>query len=384
VVTPGSNPISVPDDYRVDTGDLLQIDVTRHNDVTRTVRLLADAKIRLPRLTQPIAARGKTCAELVTDITKQLTAEGKLVLRPGQVSVSVLEMRVRRIFVRGNAGRSGDFDLKNGWRVTELYSVIGGVTNPERVSARILNPLRPAPVSLNLNAALTNPDSPDNLLLMEGDTLNLEMPHAKRLFIKGEGPRGTHELDERFGLRQALVQIGYTTNGATGDLRNAFLLRHTVAGDPRSPEERIPVNLYSLLTDDSSPDIPLQDLDTLTIPMSERFVYLYGEINAPRKFYLREDQPTYLIDIMGMGGTTARAKIDDVKIMRMVDGKPVIRSYKFGKFLSNGDLKQNPEILAKDVVMVPDVKRPDYISSVWQAWGLYGIVQAIVPGARLR
>jgi protein involved in polysaccharide export with SLBB domain len=372
----------VPADYRVDTGDLVQIDVARHGDVSRSVRLQADARIRLPRLEQPIAARGKTCAELTDEITRELKTEGKLVLRPGQVTVSVVEMRIRRIFVQGNAGRSGDFDLKNGWRITELYSVIGGVPNPERVTTKIVNPLRPAPLSLNLMTALNNPDSADNVPLIEGDTIIIDAPHLKRLFVKGEGPRGAHELDERFGLRQALIEFGFSDNGATGDLQHSVLIRHAVPGDPNSPETRIPVNVGKLLSDDTTPDIPIQDMDTLDIPISQQYIYVYGETSVPRKIYLPQDRPTYLVDIMSMGGTSSKAKIDDIKIWRMVNGKPTVKSYKFGKFLANLDMKQNPEIKAQDIIIVPDVKRPDVISNVWQAWGLYGIVQTLFPGAR--
>lgn len=376
--------VNVPEDYRVDTGDVISVEIVRHPELNRTIRLSADAKLRLPRLLKPVPARGKTCIELSDDITKQMISEGKLVLHPGQVSVSVVEMRYRRVFVRGNAGRSGEYDLKNGWRVTELYAVIGGVTNPERVTAKILNPSRLGPLPVNLVAALANPESGENLPLLEGDTLLLELPKVKRLFVKGEGPRGAHEIDERFGLRQALIQLGVSTNGATGDLRKAVLLRHTVAGDPTSPENRIPVDLFTLMSDDSKPDVSLEDLDTIEIPVSQRYVYIFGEINTGRKYYLREDQSTYLVDIMGLGGTTSAAKIDDVRILRRVNGKPVVKSYKFGKFISNGDLKQNPEILAQDMIFVPNVKRPDYIGSVWQAWGLFGIVQAVLPQARLR
>ena len=382
--TNAASPLAVPENYRLDTGDVIQVDVLRHGDVSRSVRLLADAKVRLPRLVEPIEARGKTCPELTEEVVKRLTREGKLVLRPGQVSVSVIEMRMRHVYVRGNAGKSADFNLVNGWRVTELCAVMGGVQDPERVTAKILNPHRPNAMTLNLSNALRDADSADNMPLLEGDTLVLELPRTKRLYIKGEGPRGEQPLDERFGLRQALVKLGFTLNGATGDVRNARLIRHTVPGDPNSPETRTKVDLFTLLSDDTTPDIPLEDLDTLDIPPSEQYIYVYGETSIPRKVYLPQDRPTYLVDVMAMGGTTGRAKIDDIKIVRSVQGKPVFTSYKFGKFLSSGDMKQNPQIQPKDMIVVPDVKRPDVIGNVWQAWGLFGIVQALVPQTRLR
>lgn len=374
--------IEVPDNYQLETGDVITIEVLRHGDINRTQRIPADGKLRLPRLLNPVTVRGKTCADLISELTGKLVTEGKLVLRPGQVNVYVTEMRLRRIYVQGNVGRSGDFPLQNGWRISELMSVVGSPAQPERVRAKLVSPRRPEAITLNLSAILNNPESSENIVLQEGDTLSLEMPRSKRFFIKGEANRGMHELDERFGLRQALIQLGYTTNGATGDLRHSFLYRHETPGDPNSPVKKIPVDLYTLLADDSTPEIPLQDMDTLDVPISTRFVYIFGEIGAPKRFYLPEDRPTYLVDIMALGGTTGRAKIDDIKIWRVKDNKMVSESYKFGKFLANGDAKQNPEIKPQDMIVVPDVKRADPVSTVWTAWGIYNILGALVPGLR--
>jgi protein involved in polysaccharide export with SLBB domain len=374
--------VEVPDNYLLDTGDVITIEVLRHTEVNRTQRIPADGKVRLPRLLSPVTVREKTCADLITEITGKLVTEGKLVLRPGQVNIYVTEMRMRRIYVQGNIGKTGDYQLQNGWRISELVSVIGSPPQPERVRAKLVNPRRTEPITLNLNAILSNPESPENILLQEGDTLYLEMPRNKRLLVKGEANRGIHELDERFGLRQALIQLGFSATGATGDLRHSFLYRHETPGDPTSPVKKIPVDLYALLTDDSAPDILIQDMDTLDVPVSMRFIYIYGEISAPRKQMLPEDRKTYLVDIMALGPTTGKAKIDDIKIWRMENGKPTVKSYKFGKFLANGDLKQNPEILPQDVVFVPDVKRPDPMGTIWTAWGLYGILSTLIPGVR--
>lgn len=372
----------VPDDYKLDVGDSIIIDVRRHEAVSRNLRIPADGTIRLIRLMNPISAKGKTCAELADIISQRLQSEGKLVLRPGQVTVSVSAMRMRWLYVRGNAGKNGDFDLRPGWRITELIAVSGGVPNPERVTVRLLNPARPAPLKIDLSNILNNPDAAENVHLQEGDTLTLDLPRNKRFYVKGEGPRGAYELDERFGLRQALVQIGFSPTNATGDLGHAIIIRHSVPGDPNSEVVRTPVNIYTLLTDPSAEEIPLRDLDTLEIPISQNFVYIFGQIAVGKKLYLPQDRKTYLVDIMAMGDTTGRAKIDDIKIWRTENGKYVQHSYKFGKFLANADAKQNPEILAGDMIFVPDVKRSDPISNIWTAWGLYGILQTIAPGIR--
>ena len=49
------------------------------------------------------------------------------------------------------------------------------------------------------------PGSPENLPLLEGDTLTVDTARTIRLLVAGEGPRGQHEVDYRYGLRRALV-----------------------------------------------------------------------------------------------------------------------------------------------------------------------------------
>lgn len=383
-VSPTEN--AVPDDYRMDTGDLVQVEVSRHPDVSRTLRLPADARLRLPRLVSPILVRGKTCAELTDEVHQKLTTEGKLRLRPGQVTVAVIEMRVRRVFVRGTAGRNGDFDLKNDWRISELVTVAGGIANSERVTARLTNPKRGGIIKVDLYAALNQPESAANISLQEGDTLTLDLPRNKRLLVKGEGPRGMHELDERFGLRQALTQLGFSTSNASGDLRAAKLFRHAIPGDPNSPTTATRVDLFALMNQEETPDIPLQDLDTLEIKPSDRFIYIFGETGGPRRWYMPEDRPVYLADVMAMSATGS-TKLNDVRIMRADPNAKAIAtvSYKFGDFLKNGNPKNNPEIQPKDMIVLPYVTRSDEtITKVWQSWGLYGIAASLFPGLRIR
>ena len=193
--------LDVPDNYRLNVEDTINIEVVRHGDVSRSVRIPADGRVRLLRLQSPVLVQGKTCAEVVDELTRRLQTEGKLRLRPGQVSVSVAAMRPRRVYIRGNAIGNREVDLKNNWRITELVAEIGGVPQPDRlVVTRIQNAdknLRPEPINFDLAQALNHPDSPQNIPLLEGDTLFLQAPQVKRLVIEGEGPRGAKEMDER-------------------------------------------------------------------------------------------------------------------------------------------------------------------------------------------
>ncbi len=371
------NPV-VPDDYRLDTEDMILVDVARHTDISRPIRIPTDGTIRLPRLLTPIPARGKTCAELADMISRRLVSEGKLVIRPGQVTVAVSSLRVRRVFVRGSAIGGKVYELKNGDRISEVVAAIGGVIQPERLTASVSGPQRETPISVSLDTALSTPDSLDNIALLEGDTLTIDAPRRIRLFIEGEGPRGLKEFDSRYGLKQMLVEIGFSASGAGGDLRKARIRRKTDPMDPASEDKYLPVDLLRVLTDDTH-DVKIQDMDTLQIPVSENYIYVFGEIGGPRKVFLPQDKKWYLADVVAnSGGTGPQAKIGSIKVIRLVDGRPVAKSYDFGKYLKDLELKHNPEIQVGDLVHVPNVKRPD-VGSVWTTFGLFNLVRSIFP-----
>lgn len=367
---------SVPDSYRLDIGDTVQINVRRHEDVAGNVLIPADGQIRLPRLQAPVYARGKTCPELA-----QALADGwshVFRLRPGQVAVAVTGQRMRRIYVRGNATSGRELDLKPGWRVSELVAIMGGVPQPDRVKARITNERRPDPISVNLDAALNVPGSPENIPLLEGDTFTVDARPTVRLLIVGEGPKGQHEIDSGFGLRRALGQLGFTTNGASGSLADARLYRKRVSGDPNSPDDVLPVDLVKLINVPETPEIALRDMDMLFIRPSERYIYVFGEVGGSRKQYMPEDRVTRLIDVIGnAGGTTGAAKIGDIAILRQVNGKDTTIKVDFGRFLKDKDPRNNPVIQPKDIVVVPNVKRAD-IGSFFTGLSMYNVMKSLL------
>jgi protein involved in polysaccharide export with SLBB domain len=308
------------------------------------------------------------------------------VLRPGQVNVQLVSARVRRVFVRGNAVRGGDFDLKNDWRVTELLAIVGTLPQPERVTARITNPKRADAVRVDLVKAIDEPGGPANVRLQEGDTLTLDVPKSRVLFVKGElGQRGEHQIDERFTLRQALVKLGVTEVGATGDLARATIHRHTVPGDVNSPTTEIPVDLLKVLREDGA-DVRLEDYDTLEVPVSLRYYYVWGELGGPRKRFMPLDRKTFLMDAMAESGNTTpgAAEIGNIQIIRANPAdaeKPLVVRADYGKFFkSGGDPKYNPELLPGDIVFVPTKKRTDLIGGAFTAVGVFNMMRGFLLG----
>ena len=370
---------SIPSqDYRLDAEDIVQIEVARHLDVSKTIKIPSDGSIRLPRLATPVNARGLSLNQLVRTLEGKLQSEGKLRLRPGQVQVTLVERRPRRVYLRGSAIGGTQLDLANDWRISELLASAGRVPQPERVTATLSNPRRSGPLTIDLAAVYRDPSGPANLKLMEGDTLTVDLPRPKRLFITGIGlPLGEHELDERFGLRQSMVKLGATIRDNPGDLKHAVLKRRTRPGDPTAPETRIPVDLLALLTNESVPDVSVEDMDTLDVQPANSFVYLYLGDQQARKFPLPQDRKTRLFDVIAQaGGIPGPSKIGSVTLLRgLASGKPDKSSVDLAKFLKTGDIKSNPEILPEDVVVIAANRRTDLFQTVWQGVGLAQALQ---------
>jgi protein involved in polysaccharide export with SLBB domain len=375
----------VSPDYRLDTDDAVTINVMRHTYIAGTFKIPPDGLLRLPRLVTPVMARGKTCSELADEITGKLKTEGKLVLRPGQVSVTPFMTRKRRVLVRGNAVGGREYELQNGWRIADLVAYMGSIPQPDRVKARLTSPRRPEPLVVNLNAALADPTSSANILLQEGDTLTVEMPRRKRLLITGEAPRGEREFDDWVGLKRALLAMGFTAYGGASDLANARLIRYAVPGDLSSQATYIPVNLQKLLTEENAAEIPFEDMDTLDIPLSEKHVFIVGQVNGIRKWYPPQDRKTYLVDVFTTtGDVNGRAAIGRIKLLRKdpKTGEWREKEYDLGKFYSKADYKQNPEVLPMDMIYVPANNKTDVVGNVWTAFGLYNLMKTFVPGLR--
>lgn len=370
--------LSIPADYRLDIGDSVRVDVPAPWNISSTVAIPVDGKVRLPKLKAPVETRGLTCSELAEALRRGWSWQYRI--RPGQVSVAVAAMRPRRITVQGNAGRNGETELKPGWRITNLVSSMSGTQNPERLTVTITNPRRPQPVTVDLPAAQADANGPANVALLEGDTVSIMQPRSVRLMIQGEGPMGLYEVDERQGLRYILTQLKYNITNTTGDTRGAYIIRKEKPGDPQSDEHHIPVNLYAVVNGDAR-EMPVQDMDLLFIPPTTRYVLLFGEINGRGKIQLPEHKKTYLADIIAGagGGIRGVSALNRIVIHRPLPGG-VIKTTEvdFTRYERRNDPAANPEILSGDTIAVPHVKQQG-LSQVLNNLGMYQLLKSLIP-----
>lgn len=110
-------------EYHIGPQDVLQIDVWKEPEITRTIPVRPDGKISLPLL-HDVQAAGLTAMQLATNIRDGLT---KYLNNP-QVTVTVTQINSQRVFVTGEVNRSGALPLLPGMTALQALASSGGFT----------------------------------------------------------------------------------------------------------------------------------------------------------------------------------------------------------------------------------------------------------------
>ena len=116
-------PAVTDQEYRIGPQDVLQIDVWKEPEITRTIPVRPDGKISLPLL-HDVQAAGLTAMQLAVNIRDGLT---KYLTNP-QVTVTVTQINSRRVFVTGEVNKSGALPLLPGMTVLQALASSGGFT----------------------------------------------------------------------------------------------------------------------------------------------------------------------------------------------------------------------------------------------------------------
>jgi polysaccharide export outer membrane protein len=122
---PESMPKSATDDptYIIGDADVLDINVWKEVDVSRTVPVRPDGKISLPLLND-VQAAGLTPMQLQQQITEKLR---KFLTEP-QVTVIVTQINSRRVYIMGEVNRPGMISLLPQMTILQLITTAGGFT----------------------------------------------------------------------------------------------------------------------------------------------------------------------------------------------------------------------------------------------------------------
>jgi polysaccharide export outer membrane protein len=108
-------------EYRIGSGDKLQINVYKENDLTQSLQVRPDGRITLP-LVGDFAAAGQTPMQLQRKLAESLR---EYVTNP-VVTVMVVEVADRNVYVMGEVNTPGAVPLKGSMTVLQALAVAGG------------------------------------------------------------------------------------------------------------------------------------------------------------------------------------------------------------------------------------------------------------------
>jgi polysaccharide biosynthesis/export protein len=110
------------DDFVIGSEDVLDINVWREPEMSRTVPVRPDGKISLPLLGE-FEAAGSTAKQLQAKIAQKLDA----IVNNPQVTVIVKEIRSQKYSITGEVNRPGSYPLSGEMTVLDAVAVAGGL-----------------------------------------------------------------------------------------------------------------------------------------------------------------------------------------------------------------------------------------------------------------
>lgn len=161
---PGATP-----SYVIQPGDVLDIQVWKEAEVSKTVPVRPDGKISLP-LVNDIQASGITAGTLTDDLTQRL----KKFISDPQVTVMVTQINSQRFYVMGEVARGGTYPLAPGMTVLQGLSGAGGFTpfaNPKKIYILRDEGGKQVKYPFNYKDVVKGKSQDQNIALQPGDTI---------------------------------------------------------------------------------------------------------------------------------------------------------------------------------------------------------------------
>lgn len=164
-------PVAATNDpnYVIGAEDVLDINVWKEPDISRTVPVRPDGRISLPLLND-IQAAGLTPRQLGLVVTESL----KKFLTEPQVTVIVTAINSRRVYILGEVNRAGAFPLLPGLTVLQALSSAGGFTqyaNPKKIYVLRNENGKQTKYPFNYKEVVAGAQTSQNIQLQPGDTI---------------------------------------------------------------------------------------------------------------------------------------------------------------------------------------------------------------------
>jgi polysaccharide export outer membrane protein len=229
--------VDVREDYRINPGDVIDIQVDRAPELSGMRRVTASGTIRMAYL-GPVTAHGKTADELAGFITDSL--HGRYLKNP-RVTVTIEQLNSQTFFIQGAVNRPGAYQIEGRPSLLTLITVAGGLAESHGSTAFIIREAR----------------RPESGVSDAGEPKALSISQLKSAPASPLSQSPSHSEDRDQGPEE---REGY---------------------------ESIRVNINGLLRGDLDKNIRLDPRSVVHIPQAEVF-FVGGDVNEPGSFTFKE------------------------------------------------------------------------------------------------
>jgi polysaccharide export outer membrane protein len=156
--------------YRVGPGDVVKINVWKHDELSQQVTVRPDGAMTMP-LIGDIRADGKTVDEIAVDIGARVH---KYFQDQPPVTVQIAEVRSYKVYVVGEVQRGGEFTPNHQITVLHGLALAGGFTrfaSTDRIIIVRKDARGERRIPFDFSAVVEKGDLQQNLALQSGDTV---------------------------------------------------------------------------------------------------------------------------------------------------------------------------------------------------------------------
>ncbi|HEV2664236.1 MAG TPA: polysaccharide biosynthesis/export family protein [Blastocatellia bacterium] len=292
----------VREDYRINSGDVIDIQVDRAPELSGMRRVTASGTVRMEYL-GPVTAHGKTADELAGFIADSL--RGRYLKNP-RVTVTIEQMNSHTFFIQGAVNRPGAYQIEGRPALLTLITVAGGLKENHGSTALIIR-----------EAHRPDGDVPD---ADEPKALSIFRPWSGAASPPSQSPPQSEDRDK--------------------------------APEERESYELIKVNINELFSGDFDKNMRLDPRSVVHIPQAEVY-FVGGDVNAPGSFPFKEGA-TLRQAITLAQGMKPTAASDRAIIYREDPGARKRQEIRIdaGKIM-NGK-QEDIAITANDIVIIPN------------------------------
>jgi len=321
--------------YKISPYDILEISVYGEPDLTKTVRVSEEGRIRYPLLGE-VEVEGLN-VEGVAEKLEGLLEEDYLV----DPEVSVYITQYATFSVLGLVSEKGSFELKGPLTLVDaLVLAQGAQEEADLAHIRVFR-------KYNVEGGKEKEFVVD--LDVEGKSFSLKpldrivVEKKGKVYILGavEQPGVYYIKEKELSLSDALV---FLSGGTT---KEANLAEIKVVRKESDQDEE-----YILDLDTQGTAFILQSQDRIIVPVYGK-ISIFGQVKSPGRYPYSKG--TTAVDAIAMaGGFTTVASQNAVKVIREKDGKKETLKVPVGYILKTGNVSRDVELEEEDTIVVPE------------------------------